>query len=231
MKKLSLLFTLFIGLAATGQATNDSVRIEEPWTLQNAEKIMKFSPLDAFSAIPTFGADLEVKTKNSTSIQFGAAVIPSFFQYLANDNFSDFDRMGGYRLRSEGRIYMPVKTERYFAFGFSFRHLFLSGTVPFGMEGVDGEWGQREYAYFVNAPMRFHRFNFNTDFKFGVQKKTKNNLVFDFYTGLSIRNVRVRTWSDVPEGGEFTETGGIWTLRDGHRFVYPTPIVGFKLGF
>lgn len=204
--------------------------IPESWSWKSAEKIVKISPLDFFSVIPTIGADVEVKMPESASLQAGIGVIPSFLQYLSAEGFNDYDRMGGYRLRGEGRIYMPEKKDQYLALGLSFRHLIIRDEFAIGMEGVTNDLGMEEFAYFKNAPMVFHRFNTFVDLKWGVQKRMKNRTI-DFYGGFSIRSIRVRSWSDIPEGGELPERRGFWTLEDGHRLNYPTPIIGFKIGF
>tara|TARA_Y100000385_G_scaffold282283_2_gene336472 strand:- start:576 stop:839 length:264 start_codon:yes stop_codon:yes gene_type:complete len=79
--------------------------------------------------------------------------------------------------------------------------------------------------------MLFNRINTNLDVKFGFQKIKRGGLVLYFYTGLSIRTVQVRTNSELPVGGDFTDQGGVWTLRDNYNLTYPTPILGLKIGF
>ena len=228
MKYLVSIILLFhvSTVALYGQADS----IPEPWSWKSAEKIVKISPLDFFSAIPTIGADVEVKMPESASLQAGVGVIPSFLQYLSAGNFNDYDRMGGYRLRTEGRIYLPDNENRYMALGLTFRHLIIRDIFAVGMEGVTNEMGVQEFAYFKNVPMVFHRFNTFVEAKFGTQFPVRNG-VLDLYGGLSIRSVKVRTWSDVPAGSDMPERRGLWTLRDGHRMTYPTPIIGLKLGF
>lgn len=227
---LSVLFVCcFFGTFA--QVSSDSTKNAEPWTYQKANKVYKFSPLDVFSVIPTFGMDLELELKKSFAVQGGVGIIPSFMQYLANENFNDFDRMGGYKLRAEGRMYMPVRTNRYLAFGVSFRHLIIRDEVPIGMEGTENEWGQQDFAYFINTPMLFNRFNTNYELKLGFQRVFGGNIAFDFYTGLSIRTINVQSSSEIPEGGSIPEQRGMWRLEDNYKFTYPTPIIGFKFGF
>ena len=45
-----------------------------------------------------------------------------------------YDRMGGYKIRGEGRIYMPVRTTRYLAVRFSVRHIIIRDDIAIGME-------------------------------------------------------------------------------------------------
>ena len=78
--------------------------------------------------------------------------------------------------------------------------------------------------------MVFHRFNTFVDTKIGVQKESKN-FVIDLYGGLSIRYVKVRSWSDVPDGSSMPERRGFWNLRHGHQLTYPMPVIGLKIGF
>jgi hypothetical protein len=228
MKPIVTIFLMFVLCVQTLIAQTDSIPAE-PWSLKATDKIVKLSPFDYISVIPTFGADVEVKMPQSTSLQFGAAVIPSFLQYLSSEAFNDYDRMGGYRLRTEGRLYMPVKTERYLAFGLTFRHLIIRDDFAVGMEGVTNEFGMEEFAYFKNVPMVFHRFNTFVDTKIGVQRENEN-FAIDFYAGLSIRYIKVRSNSEVPAGSGMPERRGVWTLRDGHSLTYPTPIIGLKIG-
>ncbi len=138
--------------------------------------------------------------------------------------------MGGYRLRGEGRVYLPKKQNRYFAVGASFRHLIIRDIIPLGVEGVENEFGQQEFAFFMNTPFVFHRFNTNLDFKYGFQKELKKNVFLDFYLGLSIRNINVQSNTELPNGTEIPELRGFWTLRDNHKLKYPIPIFGFKVG-
>ena len=154
MKRIVITLTAVFAFAPAIMAQQDSIPAE-PWSLRSTQKIIKISPFDYISVIPTFGADLEVKMPQSTSLQFGAAVIPSFLQYLSSEMFNDYDRMGGYRLRTEGRLYMPVKTERYLAFGLTFRHLIIRDDFAVGMEGVTNEFGMEEFAYFQNVQWYF----------------------------------------------------------------------------
>jgi hypothetical protein len=81
--------------------------------------------------------------------------------------------------------------------------------------------------------MVFHRFTTFLDLKYGYQFVADNNFVFDMYVGLSLRNINVQSYSEIPEGGVVPNRfwGLGWTLEDNHNSVYPTPIVGFKLGF
>lgn len=233
MKNLALTIGFVLSISILfGQAVNetDSTTTDRN-AFNGAKRIVKFSPFDLFSAVPTFGADMEFFEKNGAALQVGVAAIPSTFQILASDAFSGYDRMSGYRLRAEGRLYMPKRPNRYMAFGLSFRHIIIRDEIAVGMEGTDGDWGQRNYAYFINTPMTFHRFNTNYEVKFGYQKLMGKTLIMDFYTGLSIRNINVQSRSEIPVGGEIPDQGGVWTLHDNYKLTYPTPIIGFKIGF
>ncbi len=236
-----LLSTLFVFcLCAVNAQTTDAVvtdstaKVEEvpvPWTLKSAQKYWKFSPLDIFSAVPTFGTDVEVNVNERFAFQVGVGAIPTFFQFMANEELGGYDRMGGYKIRGEGRIYMPVKTNRYLAVGMSVRHIIIKDEVAIGMEPFTNQWGGTDFAYFQDTPMLFNRINTNLDLKFGFQKIKKGGLVLDFYTGLSIRAVQVRSNSEIPAGGDFPNQRGVWTLTQNYNLTYPTPIVGFKIGF
>lgn len=229
----SLLFVFFIvvGFSQSDKDTANTEPVELPWTLQNATKYIKFSPLDVFSIVPTFGADLEVKLKNEAGLQVGIAGIPAQMQILAAEGLNDYDRMGGYRIRCEARAYMPTKTNRYLSVGLSFRHLIIKDVVAIGMEGETTEWGETNFAYFQNVPMTFNRFNTHFDFKYGFQRVYNDFMLFEMYIGLSLRHVNVQTRSTIPEGGDFPDARGMWTLTDNHNLTYPTPIFGFKFGF
>jgi hypothetical protein len=229
-----LLSTLLVFcFCAVNAQESDSLIKEEviPWTLKGAQKYWKFSPLDVFSAVPTFGTDVEVEMSDNFSLQVGVGVIPTFFQFMANEDIGGYNRMGGYKLRSEGRFYMPVRTNRYLAVGLTVRHIVIQDEILIGMEPSPGQWGQTEFAYFQETPMVFHRLNTNLDLKFGFQNVRPGGLLLDFYAGLSIRSVRVRSNSDIPAGGDFPMNRGVWTLSDNHNLTYPTPIVGVKIGF
>lgn len=238
MKKLAIIMILFSCapvVAQEGGVPNDSLDV--PWSFHGTPKILKFSPLEIFSAVPTFGADLEVKMTDNISLQGGAGAILPMFQPMSGQGTNNFDKMGGYKLRVESRFYIFKKPTRYFSSELSFRHLIIRDEIGVGMEpttNVD-EWGweTENYAYFINTPMVFHRFNTYVTFKYGIQKSWSNGFVLDMYTGLSIRNTTVRSWSDIPEGGTIPWTWNTpeWTLEDGFRRAYVTPIIGIKLGF
>lgn len=234
MKNLvTLLFVVSSCLVFSQTADNetDSLRSAEPWTWANATKYVKFSPLEVFSVVPTFGIDYEVKMKNGSGLQAGIAGIPPTLQILAGEAFNGYDKMGGYKLRFEGRAYMPVKTNRYISGGISFRHLIIRDIVAVGMEEVIGEFGEPTFAYFMNVPMVFNRFNTHFEFKYGFQKVIDNSVLIEMYMGLSLRSVRVQTNSELPNGSGFPDQRGMWTLTDGHKLTYPVPIFGFKFGF
>lgn len=232
MRYLLSTVLVFCFCAVNAQITDStSIQENDPWSLKTAEKYWKFSPFDIFSVVPTFGTDVEVRVNKTFSFQAGIGVIPTFFQFLQNEELGGYDRMGGYKLRAEGRVYMPYKTNRYLALGLSFRHVIIKDEVAIGMEPFTTEWGGRAFAYFQNTPMLFNRFNTNLDLKFGFQKIKAGGLVLDFYTGLSLRAVQVRSNSEVPDGGDIPPQQGVWTLTQNHNLTYPTPIVGFKIGF
>ncbi len=234
MKNLvTLLFVVSSCLVFSQTADNetDSLRSAEPWTWANATKYVKFSPLEVFSVVPTFGIDYEVKMKNGSGLQAGIAGIPPTLQILAGEAFNGYDKMGGYKLRFEGRAYMPVKTNRYISGGISFRHLIIRDIVAVGMEEVIGEFGEPTFAYFMNVPMVFNRFNTHFEFKYGFQKVIDNSVLIEMYMGLSLRSVRVQTNSELPTGSGVPDQRGMWTLTDGHKLTYPVPIFGFKFGF
>lgn len=48
----------------------------EPWSLSNADKILKFSPLDVLSYSPNLGADLEVSMKKTIHCKVDFPIIP-----------------------------------------------------------------------------------------------------------------------------------------------------------
>lgn len=234
MKNLvTLLFMVSSCLVFSQAADNetDSLRSAEPWTWANATKYVKFSPLEVFSVVPTFGIDYEVKMKNGSGLQAGIAGIPPTLQILAGEVFNGYDKMGGYKLRFEGRAYMPIKTNRYISGGISFRHLIIRDIVAVGMEEVIGEFGEPTFAYFMNVPMVFNRFNTHFEFKYGFQQVVGNAVVIDMYMGLSLRNIHVLSNGEIPNGAGFPDQRGIWTLVDGHSLTYPVPIFGFKFGF
>jgi len=225
-----LLTSSFV-IGQTQEAETDSIDSVEPWTWANATKYVKFSPLDVFSVVPTFGIDYEVKMKNGSGLQAGIAGVPPTLQILAGEAFNGYDKMGGYKLRFEGRAYMPVKTNRYISAGLSFRHLIIRDVVAVGMEEVIGEFGQSTFAYFMNVPMVFNRFNTHFEFKYGFQKVIQNSVVIEMYMGLSLRSIRVQSNSEIPLGAGLPDQRGLWTLADGHKLTYPVPIFGFKFGF
>src|SRR5688572_24495901 len=107
--------------------------IQPPWTFAAAQKNLKLSPFDVFSAIPTVGADLEVSFIQDMRLQAGAGVILPGIQLMGN-NGGSFDKMGGYRLRAESRFFIFKKPTRYFATELSFRHLIIRDEVGIGME-------------------------------------------------------------------------------------------------
>ncbi|MCC7454802.1 MAG: hypothetical protein IT222_11585 [Crocinitomix sp.] len=201
----------------------------EPWSLSNADKILKFSPLDVLSYSPNLGADLEVSMKKNYSLQGGLSYYPDFMQFMSDAN--SYDYMFGYRSRIEARYYRSERRAGYFAMGISFKHLFIRDEFSFGMERTQDQNGNLNYTYFQTKDMWMHRFSTFIDFKIGIQKKFRGtNVWIDLYTGISIRNNSVKTWSTMVEGGDMMREGGMWNLQDGHDMTYPTPIFGLKIG-
>ncbi|MFT5819939.1 MAG: hypothetical protein ACI8ZM_001164 [Crocinitomix sp.] len=233
MRYLLSTFLIFCFCAVNAQLTDSTAADQKaPFSLKTAQKYWKFSPLDIYSVVPTIGTDVEVKVSERFAFQVGLGVAPTFFQFMTNDDLGGYDRMGGYKVRVEGRIYMPVKTNRYLALGLSVRHLIIRDEVAIGMEPFTTQWGGTDFAYFQDTEMLFNRINTNLDLKYGFQKVKPGGLVLDFYAGLSIRSIQVRSNSEIPDGGDFPlRGGGIWTLTKNHSLNYPTPIVGFKIGF
>ncbi len=237
MKNFAIMILLFSCAFSNAQGDNDSTVTKDSWSFKTAEKRLKFSPLEVFSIIPTFGADLEVKMTDEIRLQTGAAYIIPGFQYIAGSSDGVFDKMGGYKLRAESRFHVFRKPNRYFSTELSFRHLIIRDEVGIGMEPSTqaDEWGWEEtnYAYFINTDMLFHRFNTRIEFKYGFEKTWENGFCFDMYTGISIRRTNVQSNSKIPEGG--TNPGAWnemqWTLEDNFTRGYATPIIGFKMGF
>lgn len=225
---LTVCFILVLkGLFA--QSERDSNLQNEPWSFNNADKILKFSPLDVLSYSPNLGADLEVSMKKNFSLQGGVSFYPDFMQFMSDAN--SYDKMFGYRSRIEARYYRSERRAGYFAMGISFKHLFIRDEFSFGLERFQDQNGNSDYAYFQTKDMWMHRFSTFVDFKIGIQKKFRGtNVWIDLYTGISIRNNSVRTWSSMVEGGDMMRENGMWNLQDGHDMTYPTPIFGLKIG-
>lgn len=225
---LSVCFIVVLG-RLFAQNESEILTQNDPWSFRNADKIIKFSPFDVLSYSPNLGADLEVTMKKNYSLQGGLSFYPEFMQFMANSN--SYDKLFGYRSRIEARYYRSERRTGYFAMGISFKHMFIKDEFSFGMERFQDQNGNLNYAYFQTKDMWMHRFSTFVDFKFGIQKKFKNSDVWiDLYTGISIRNNSVKTWSSMIEGGEMMREGGMWNLQDGHDMTYPTPIFGLKIG-
>lgn len=235
-----LLIVLFNSVLFAQNGPEDSTSVEvdpnapiKNWTFKSAPKVIKFSPLDIFSVIPTFGIDVETRLPTGkNSLQVGLGLIPNAFQLISGENLSGYDWMGGYKVRTEGRLYMPEKQTRYIGVGLSMRHLVIKDEFAVGMEPFEGNFGQTNFAYFVNTPMTFNRFTIDLSVKYGAQYTTRSNLVVDVYFGLQLRSLRVHSNSAIPSGGEIPQQQrGMWELRDNKKLSYPLPIVGIKLGF
>jgi hypothetical protein len=195
------------------------------------EKNWKLSPFDIFSAVPTFGIDLETTMKPGISFQYGAAIIPSFLQFTTGSSFFDsYNWMNGYRLRFESRWSGFKKPNIYVSTELAFRHLLINNETSFGMEGD----GFGNFAYFINQDMLYHRFSTHLNVKYGLQKVFDNNLVLDMFAGISVRQNNVIEGSKRPDGGaQAQEWWDVfnWRLEDGHRFGYVTPIMGLRIGW
>ncbi len=222
--------------SATMFAQEDTTAAEktnsEVWYLATAPKVYKFSPLDVFSVIPTFGLDVEVQLpRPTTSLQVGVGIVPNMFQILSNSTFNDYKWMRGYKVRSEYRAYFPNSTSNYISFGLSLRHLIIRKDVAVGMEPFQGQFGQTEFAFFQNTSMIFNRFTTDLAVKIGTQIETNANVILDLYAGLSLRGTYVQSNSTMPIGALIVQQRGIWQLEDGHKRNYPLPLVGIKIGF
>lgn len=205
-------------------------RFKEHVPYWRLEKYWKFSPFDVFSIVPTFGVDHELKMNKNFSFQFGAAVIPTFTQFLTGNGGDQFNWMNGYRLRFESRWYGFNKPWLYVATELSMRHLIINEETAFGMEGD----GNGNFAWFINQEMIYHRFSTHVNGKIGWQFILGNNLAIDTYVGLSLRRNNVISNSTPPEGGVPQENWWNlfeWRLVDGHKFGYAIPILGFKIGW
>jgi hypothetical protein len=237
MKKAILILFMCAGIVYAQDRTKNVVEEEkfeynafkEKVYFWQLEKNWKVTPLEVVSAVPTFGIDLETTMKERMSFQYGAAFIPSFFQPAVGDNPNQFDRMNGYKLRFEGRIYPFKKETRYFSSELSFRHLIIRDEMAVGQEpDMNGN-----FAYFTTEDVRAHRFSTQLNLKMGIQKVYENRFVLDFYWGLSLRNNSVaglNTLADDAEvQGDWNSMG--WVIERGHVRNYAVPMVGIKLGF
>jgi hypothetical protein len=193
------------------------------------EKNLKVSPFDIFSAVPSLGADLEVKMSEGVSFQYGAAYIPSFFQFTVGQEDDQFQWMNGYKLRFESRFWGFRRPNMYVSTEMSIRHLIISDDISFGMEGD----GMGNFAYFIKENITFHRFSTHFNVKLGFQKVLPSNFVIDWYAGLSFRRNNVLSQGTSVEGGvqQFTWNRLEWTLRNKHKFGYALPITGFRIGY
>lgn len=229
MKKLALVGFMFLSFAVSA-AEGDSTRTEETWSFANAEKRIKFSPLEIFNSVPTIGADLDVSYKDGIRFQAGFGLVPSFLQPSTGRLIEErFNWMGGYKLRGESKFFVLKKPNRYFSLELSMRHLIIRDEIAIGMEGD----GNGNFAYFQDELMTFNRFNTQIAFKYGFEKTWESGFLIDFYAGLAIRQNYVISGSKIPEGGVPQGNWNVmgWDLRDGYKFNYPTPILGFRLGY
>ena len=229
MKTLILITLSLVSTVAFSQAdsTNNN------WSFAESNKIIKITPFDILNKVPMLGADLEFTYTDDINFQVGVAIIPSYLQTTVGSEMGDFDRLSGYNLRGESRFYILRKPNHYLAAGAEFRHLVIKSIVPVGMDASTvNPQQQQDFAYFVNTPMRFHRFNTKVSIKWGFQKPLGDNFVFDFYAGLAIKRVGVQSFSKIPEGGVVSQNwSNNFTLVDNFKTSNISPTVGFKLGY
>ena len=229
---MKTLIFLAMSLAITSlKAQQDST--ENKWSFTESKKIIKITPFDILNKVPMIGADMEFTYTDEINLQVGMAIVPSYLQTSVGSEQGDFKRLSGYNLRGESRFYILKKPNRYLAAGFNFRHLVIKSNVPVGMESsTNNPQQQQDFAYFVNTPMRFHRFNSNINVKWGFQKPMGKNFVFDFYLGLALNRIGVQSFSKIPEGGVVTnDWSNMFTLKDNYKTSNIRPIIGFKIGY
>ena len=227
MKHLAILLALIISPMVMAQEDVPA------YNFYDSEKILKVDFSNVFSSIPTVGLDLETKVHEELSLQFGAAIIPSYLQPWVGNRQNDFDHLRGYRLRGEGRFYVLKKPTRYIASELAFRHLIIRQyDVPVGMEPLDNPSGVDDFAYFVNTDMRFHQFNASFTLKYGIQKNLGQHFVYDVNVGMRINKINVQSNSELPEGGILPiDWNNNLTLIDNYRRSNIRPTFEFKLGY
>ena len=222
-----LLFS-FVAFAAEGDSTQTNQEVE-PWSFATAQKRIKFSPFEVFSAVPTLGVDLDVDLKEGIRLQGGIGFIPSAIQPTSG-GLSDqqFNWMGGYKLRAESKFFVLKKPNRYISTELTMRHLVIRDDVAVGMEGD----GNGNFSYFMDERMTFNRFNTQFAFKWGFEKEWDSGFLIDFYTGFAARQVFVQSGQPESGGvvqGDWSVLG--WNLVDNHKMSYVTPVFGLRLGF
>lgn len=223
---VAILFTIF-SFISIGQTNT------EKYNFSDSEKIIKVDIGDIFSRMPTLGLYVESKYNEDVSFQFGAGIIPSYFQPWVSNEDNDFDHLIGYKLSAESRFYVLKKPTRYLSVGIDFQHLIIRDRdVPIGMDLFENPNGGNEYAYFVNSDMRFHQFNSTLTAKWGFQKNLGERFVFDFYLGMRIKTTNVQSRSKIPTGGILEQN---WNNRivlfDDYKNSNIQPTLGFKLGY
>ncbi|MFK8045863.1 MAG: hypothetical protein AB8B72_10220 [Crocinitomicaceae bacterium] len=239
-------FTSFIiAICATVQLSAQDATPK--YNFMDSEKIIKLDLGGLFNRTPMIGLEVESMVDEQMSLQFGAGIIPSFFQPTvgnnSNNNFTEifgnnmnnngFDNLRGYRLSAELRFYAFKKPTRYLATGINFRHLIIRDRdVSVGMEPFDNGFGQIEYAYFKNTDMRFHQFRSAIEVKYGFQKNMGTNFVIDFNMGLRLRTTNVQSGSDLPEGGSLASTwNNGFILFDNYKRSGIAAVIGLKIGY
>ena len=233
MKNLLTLIAILMSVLSFSQNDSlDRANSAKSYDFSSSSKIIKVSPLEIFSRIPTFSVDLETRIDEDVSLQFGFGVIPSFAQILVGQNSNKFDRLRGYNLRGESRFFILKKANRYISAGFSLRHIVIRDVVPVGMEPFVDSPQQQDFAYFVNTPMKFHRFNTEFSTKFGIQKTFSKNFVADFFIGIRLIKINVQSFSKVPDGGIVAPNwNNNFTLTDNFRDSKIRMTAGFKVGY
>ena len=222
-----LLFS-FAAFAAEGDSTQTKNEAQE-WSFATAQKRIKFSPFELFSAVPTLSVDLDMEMKEGIRLQGGFGLIPSFMQPSSGGlSEQQFNWMGGYKMRAESKFFVLRKPNRYISTELTFRHLLIRDNVSIGMEGD----GNGNFAYFMDERMTFNRFNTQFAFKWGFEKEWDSGFLIDFYTGLAARQVFVQSGQPEANGEVMGDWNAFnWSLVDNHKMSYVTPIFGLRLGF
>ncbi|MFK8037539.1 MAG: hypothetical protein AB8B74_04565 [Crocinitomicaceae bacterium] len=205
----------------------------EDYSFKDSKKIVKINLGDIFSTTPAIGLYVESKVNEDVSLQFGAGIIPSFFQPWVGNRVNDFDQLRGYQLSAESRFYVFKKPTRYIAAEVDFRHLIIRDrNVPIGVDVFENPNGPDEFAYFLNTDMRFHQFNTGLTVKWGFQKHLGENFTFDFNLGMRLSTTNVQSRSIIPAGGTLQETwNNRLTLVDNFKRSRTLPNIGLKIGY
>lgn len=227
MKNLTTLILTILSFISIGQNNF------KDYNFQDSEKIVKIDLGDLFSRTPAIGVYVESKVNDELSLQFGAGIIPSYFQPWVGNRMNDFDHLRGYQLSAESRFYVFKKPTRYIAVEADFRHLIIRDRdVPIGVDVFNNPNGPDEFAYFVNTDMRFHQFNTGLSLKWGFQKNLGEHFTFDFSAGFRLSTTNVQSRSDIPTGGTLqTNWNNRLVLIDNYKRSQFLPNLGFKIGY